>query len=195
MKKYGKIFALISGVYLFLTLVSFTLAYAITKQAFYGAYTLLCATLFSPIYTLILGILFCIDTSRRAKTVDVTPNVRFERKLSIFALSLSIASVLARWLPNHKLSPGLPTSVVLWVEFFCGFACVGAFTLLLDRFITKLILKIARKKNPDVSADCKGVITARVCLLAAGFLVLLIIAGIILFFEAAWVLSYIVLPD
>ena len=51
-------------------------------------------------------------------------------------------------------------NVCPWIMIFASIAIIA---ILLDRPITKLILKLARKKYPEIDLDSRGVMIARVC--------------------------------
>ena len=139
-----------------------------------------------PVFIAILGTVFFIDTVRKKHTDDLTPkpnfekNAKFEKVLGIITRCLSIAAVAAvcvflfsnidnntiryrmKWLRDFAYD------VCPWIMIFASIAIIA---ILLDRPITKLILKLARKKHPEIDLDSRGVMIARVCCMVAGLVV------------------------
>ena len=187
MKKYGKKIAAISGVYALILFVMITLAYVITDGDGWDMLGVIFIAIFSvPVFIAILGTVFFIDNVRKKHTDDLTPkpnfekNAKFEKVLGIITRCLSIAAVAAvcvflfsnidnntiryrmKWLRDFAYN------VCPWIMIFASIAIIA---ILLDRPITKLILKLARKKHPETDLNSRGVMIARVCCMVAGLVV------------------------
>ena len=165
MKKYGKTVAAVSGIYALLLFVVITLAYVITDGSGWDMFGVIIIAGFSvPVFVAILGTFFYIDAVRKKRADDLTHNAKFEKILGIISLCLSVTSVIAVFMIFFLNSD----SVYAWIMIF---SCIANIAILVDRPVTKLILKIARKKHPSVDIDSRGVTVARVCCMVAGLVV------------------------
>ena len=171
MKKYGKTVAAVSGIYALLLFVVITLDYVITDGSGWDMFGVIIIAGFSvPVFVAILGTVFYIDAARNKRADDLThnakseKNAKFEKILGIISLCLSVTSVIAVFMIFFLNSD----SVYVWIMIF---SCIANIAILVDRPVTKLILKIARKKHPGVDIDSRGVTVARVCCMVAGLVV------------------------
>ena len=155
MKKYKKIFIFVIGIYALLVLAGSIAGYALTRNSLVVATVLLYAMIFFPICTIVLGILSYIDTLRRTKDFDLTPNTRFERILGTASLCFSVVTAVALviYYSYSHLFPDSQNGVLLVFKLY-GLSCIGGFTLQLDRFFTDPIIKIARKKQFLSTRNC-----------------------------------------
>lgn len=162
-----KLYLTVGGVYAILLAVFLIGAFLVTGGVgweFFGAIVIAILTL--PLLILVFALLCAIRTLRTAE------KTRFERILSVISVCLAVLSALSLValsivLVTHIKNDAIRHFISDVAPLCLLFCCVGNLAILLDRVLSGLVLFFARKRNPEVSAESRGVLIARGCLIAA----------------------------
>lgn len=134
------------------------------------------AILSVPLYLLAISVADRVATLKRLSALPRTRNSRWERALSLASICLAVtaavqAVLLVVAMHIHIKNPVMRYFMSEVAMYLLLISTVVNLDILLNRPIARLILFLARKRNPTVTVESRGIFAARVGVVLLGLAV------------------------